>query len=103
MSDRAAAHFAKYHWYMKGGGIPVGGEHIDELVRGEGLLKLVRCICKGKTVTESLQEAIEETRLIIRNWNKSREYQVHRWEDTCVGLLEDTARRLGWGKETSAK
>lgn len=72
------------------GDIPVGSAHIHPLIRSESLREFLRCLRTGSTPWEAKDKAKEMGRLIARNWNAKREWQVRIWEETgddFVGLM----------------
>jgi len=78
----------------RNGEIAVGGAHFDAFVRSEGLAELMNGIRSGKTLADSLKEAVAHTSLCVRKWNESRrrDYPTHRWELMEESYLWDKIR-----------
>lgn len=87
----------KYSCEIKaiGSKIPIGGSGwMDLFFRMEG----IRGVMAGLRSSGNLLGAIEvgktTSSIAVRIWNGRKEYQVHRWEETCYGYLEHTVRRI---------
>ncbi len=84
--------------------IPVGGgEWMDSFFRLEGLRGIMSALRAGKSLEASLDAGKERSRIAVRKWNESREYQVHRHVDTACLYLVGVVRRNSRmdGKSTS--
>jgi hypothetical protein len=81
---------------LTGPGVPVGGAHIDEYARGEGLAKFLCALGRGRDPEGAAEEGKAEAALWLRNWNQSRrhDYVVHRWEQGADAVIEDAWREV---------
>ena len=64
------------------GDIPVGSGHIHPLIKSESLKEFLRGLRNGSTPWDAKEQSKEMARLIVRNWNAKREWQVRIWEET---------------------
>lgn len=72
----------------QGGAIPVGGAHMDPFFKMEAVLAFMTAYRKGATVTAALERAKAASAEAVDKWNKTREYQVHRWRETAWAWIE---------------
>jgi hypothetical protein len=70
------------------GGIPVGGAHVDPLMRAAGLEEFMRAVRAGAEPDKALSDAKERAASVADLWNRGREYQVHRWRNGADSYLE---------------
>ena len=76
------------------GRIPVGGAHIAELVYYQALTTFINSALSGKDLSIAVIEAKEVAALIVKDWNRHREPQVHFWEGMADSIIEDAWRKL---------
>ena len=76
-------------------GYPVGGgDWMDTLFRLEALDGCLRSLRAGKPLAEALRDGQEASRAAVKIWNRRREYQVHRWEETAFDWLDAQIRKI---------
>lgn len=79
----------------RNGAIPVGGgEWMDTFFRMEGVRGMIRCLRNGLSLRKALDHGKVASEIAVRLWNSNREYQVHRWDQTCHDYLETLVRRI---------
>lgn len=78
----------------RGGTIPVGGAHVDPMIKATAIDGYLRILRNGGTPEEGLEQGKADAREAVAKWNASRkgEYQVHRSEATADASLEHIAR-----------
>jgi hypothetical protein len=74
--------------------IPVGGAHIDEYVEYTAFSRFLWAIEAGEDPEGAYKAAKADVALVVENWNKRREWQVHRREDTMDSKLWDLRRQV---------
>lgn len=64
------------------GDIAVGSAHIYPLIKSESLREFLRSLRTGSDPWVAKEAAKTMARLIVKNWNAKREWQVYIWEGT---------------------
>lgn len=78
-----------------GNRIPIGGNvWMDLFFQMEGVRGVIEALRHGATLASAIEQGKESSTYAVKQWNKRREYQVHRWEKTTHSWLENLARRL---------
>ena len=92
------------------GTIAVGGAHFDECLKRDALEAFLRAMRRGATPADAEAAALDESRALVRSWNRAPrcvplaggKSAVERWEDTCAAMLADVARRFTMGDPPAA-
>lgn len=91
----AATHKRQQANAPRNGGIPVGGgDWMDSFFKVEAIEGVQEALREGKNLREARNQGRRRSQLAIRKWNQSREWQVHRNEDTAWNWLEMKLYRL---------
>lgn len=76
-----------------GGTIPIGGgDWMDTFFRMEALRGCIGALRRDKTLAEAVEEGKTVAVIAVQIWNRRREYQVHRCEDTADDYLDSVVR-----------
>lgn len=72
-----------------GSRIPVGGAHMDDFFKAEGIRGIQSVLRRGETFQRALEQGCENAKVAILKWNErcGREYQIKRWEGSCESYL----------------
>lgn len=69
--------------------IPVGGgEWMDTFFKLEGIRGMQTSLRNGDSISKALEVGKTTSEIAVKIWNRHREYQVHRCQETCHSFLE---------------
>lgn len=70
-----------------GNKIPVGGAHMPDFFRAEGLRVMINNLQANQTAEEARIAGLQAAQQAVIAWNSRREYQVHFWKNTTDHYL----------------